>query len=84
MTNRLRTEEEIEAIGGRLRAPVGPDEWIILRDVANYLLHDVRVYRGHAEAYREALQWCGGSADFAPDGQAHEGWMKLVRPLLDR
>lgn len=32
----------------------------------------------------DALIWCGGSADFAPDGQARKGWVKTVAPLLDR
>jgi hypothetical protein len=31
---------------------------------------------------RDALFWCGGSPSFAPDGEAHEGWEKLVGPLM--
>ncbi len=31
---------------------------------------------------KEALQWCNGSGDFAPDGKAHKGWEKICRPLL--
>jgi hypothetical protein len=30
----------------------------------------------------EALIWCGGSQDFAPDGVAREGWERVVLPLL--
>jgi len=30
---------------------------------------------------REALQWCSGSADFAPDGQARQGWLKIQHLL---
>jgi len=30
---------------------------------------------------REALIWCSGSADFAPGGQAREGWLK-IQPLF--
>ena len=36
------------------------------------------------DQYIEALQWCSGSADFGPGGQAHEGWEKVVRPLLEK
>ena len=32
--------------------------------------------------YMHALQWCGGSGDFAPGGQAEIGWNKIVKPLL--
>lgn len=32
---------------------------------------------------KEALQWCSGSADFGPGGQAEVGWNGLCRPLLD-
>lgn len=34
------------------------------------------------DQYREALIWCGGSADFGEGGQAHEGWKKICEPLL--
>ena len=33
-------------------------------------------------ALRAALQWCGGSQDFAPGGVAREGWMRMCVPLL--
>ena len=32
---------------------------------------------------REALVWCGASADFGEGGQAEKGWDKLCRPLLN-
>ena len=32
--------------------------------------------------YIEALIWCSGSADFAPDGQARVGWESLCAPLI--
>lgn len=32
----------------------------------------------------EALQWCGGSADFGPGGQARVGWETSVQPVLKR
>ena len=35
------------------------------------------------DEYREALIWCGGSADFGPEGQAREGWLKGVKPFID-
>jgi len=30
-----------------------------------------------------AFQWCSGSDDFAPGGQARGGWGKVVVPLMD-
>jgi hypothetical protein len=35
-------------------------------------------------ALMAALRWCGGSADFAPGGQARRGWLRTVLPLLQR
>ena len=35
------------------------------------------------DEYREALLWCSGSTDFGPEGQAREGWIKGVQPLID-
>jgi len=35
------------------------------------------------DEYREALMWCSGSADFGPEGQAREGWLKGIQPLID-
>lgn len=35
------------------------------------------------EALEDALIWCSGSPDFGPGGQAHEGWVKVCRPLLE-
>jgi hypothetical protein len=34
------------------------------------------------EELQAALLWCGGSADFGPEGQAREGWKKICVPLL--
>ena len=34
------------------------------------------------EEYRQALIWCGGSADFAKGGQAEKGYNKICRPLM--
>ena len=34
------------------------------------------------DRYIDALQWCSGSADFGPDGQAHVGWRKVQEELL--
>ena len=34
------------------------------------------------DSYVEALQWCSGSNDFQPDGQARVGWEKIVVPLI--
>ena len=29
-----------------------------------------------------ALEWCSGSGDFALEGKARKGWVKLCQPLL--
>ncbi len=34
------------------------------------------------DEYREALIWCGGSADFGHGGQARIGWLKIADSLL--
>jgi hypothetical protein len=34
--------------------------------------------------YQMALIWCSAAAEFAPEGQAREGWLKLCKPLIDR
>ncbi len=34
------------------------------------------------EEYRQALIWCGGSADFGYGGKSHEGWKKVCETLL--
>ncbi len=31
----------------------------------------------------DAIEWMGGSADFSPNGQAREGWLRVVKPVLD-
>ncbi|KKL78306.1 hypothetical protein LCGC14_2026160 [marine sediment metagenome] len=35
-------------------------------------------------ALEAALRWCSGSSDFAPGGQAREGWLKVCAPLLGK
>ena len=35
-------------------------------------------------ALEAALRWCSGSSDFAPGGQAREGWQKVCAPLLGK
>lgn len=42
-----------------------------------------RIVLGHIGKLEEALIWCSGSADFGPNGQAREGWIKLCAPLLE-
>ncbi|KKL51365.1 hypothetical protein LCGC14_2296220 [marine sediment metagenome] len=41
------------------------------------------VFAEKIDKYIDALMWCSGSADFAPEGQAHSGWKKLCRPLIE-
>lgn len=32
--------------------------------------------------FQEALVWCSGSGDFAPEGKAHGGWTTVCAPLM--
>ena len=34
------------------------------------------------EQYKDALRWCGGSADFGEGGKARIGWLKICNPLV--
>lgn len=34
------------------------------------------------ERAADAIVWCSGSDDFAPEGKAREGWKRVVRPVL--
>lgn len=45
---------------------------------------NIREVKEENHKLRQALRWCGGSTDFSPGGQAHEGWVKIVAPLLDK
>ena len=36
-----------------------------------------------AERAIEALIWASGSDDFAPNGKAREGWLKIAQPIID-
>ena len=40
--------------------------------------------RSDREKMLDALIWCSGSADFAPGGKAHVGWVATCRPLIER
>lgn len=40
------------------------------------------IFAEKIDQYREALLWCSAARDFAPDGQAHNGWLKLAKELL--
>ena len=42
---------------------------------------DVDQLRHHLNEMIETVQWMSGSADFGPDGQAHEGWLKAREKL---
>ncbi len=46
---------------------------------------DVKLAILFAESYGKylnALQWCSSSDDFSYEGRAHEGWERIVEPLL--
>lgn len=49
------------------------------------LWHRTRLVDSRLEVrqLRDALIWMSGSADFAPGGQAHEGWLK-IRHLVQK
>ena len=41
-----------------------------------------KVFAEILDEYIEALIWCGGSVDFAPEGKAYKGWVKICTPLV--
>lgn len=53
----------------------------LMNELARVKTELLKVKKDLARA-REALVWCGGSADFSPGGQARAGWEKLVQPIL--
>jgi len=58
-----------------------------LTPVETYIerLHrDCARLRQHIAELEDALIWCSGSGDFAPEGKARKGFLKIVRPLLSR
>lgn len=81
--------EQIRALmlTGRTSMPIFDSTWnsaleraAVLADehAATQLSNDERL------EYQQALIWCSAAADFAPEGQAREGWLKLCKPLIDR
>ncbi len=46
------------------------------------LEHENGLLRARVAELEEALVWCGGSADFAPGGQARIGWETMCMPLI--
>lgn len=71
----LRAAQEVLAEERRLRAR----DDACRREAEAALRAETRDFVDRAA---DALIWCGGSEDFAPGGRAHEGWKRLVRPLL--
>lgn len=62
--------------------------WVVSQENAHrwgdaLVMEQLLVRNAEIAAYREALQWCSGSADFAPGGKAREGWLRIAQPLLD-
>jgi hypothetical protein len=57
------------------------DRETLLPQLEAYLLISIREA---TEPYEEALVWCSGAPVFAPGGEAHKGWEKMVQPLLQK
>ena len=61
-------------------------EWVeagvTLRGELGKSERQVRELQHHITKLRDALLWCGGSPDFNPGGQARQGWIIEVAPLL--
>jgi hypothetical protein len=52
------------------------------RALARHVIARLDAAEARGRALEEALVWCSGSQDFAPEGKAREGWEKLCAPLL--
>jgi hypothetical protein len=53
---------------------------IPMKNIDDYEVHIAKL-QDRIYEYREALRWCGGSADFNEGGQARKGWLKICEPL---
>jgi len=61
----------------RLRERIRSNNWEIIEQEFDAALRAERL------RYVKALIWMSGSDDFSPSGKAYEGFVKIVRPLLD-
>lgn len=65
-------------VGGTAHAALDRAAALADEHAATQLSNDERL------EYQQALIWCSAAADFAPEGQARKGWLKLCKPLIDR
>lgn len=80
----LKLVGEVERlIRGQAHALIGGAADTVARLIVSQLAHEHGMVPAERErALLEALTWCSGAADFAPEGKARTGWEKLVQPLL--
>lgn len=77
MKNDVRTKPSKFALGKAAQAWCAPTTSHL-----NMIPELAKEFARIIQEYMEALQWCGGSADFAEGGQASIGWEKICAPLL--
>jgi hypothetical protein len=56
----------------------GCPEW----DYPGQVVRDVQALAAENAKLKEALIWCSGASDFAPEGRAREGWLRMCKPLI--
>lgn len=79
---RERLARVLEQERERALAFGGPVSCLLGESALEILVGALRTEPARERALEAALWWCGGSADFAPGGKAHEGWVRTVLPLL--
>lgn len=57
-----------------------------LREIASQPINShgdlIRAAADEIDRLRDALFWCSGCPCYGPEGRGHEGWKKIVAPLL--
>jgi hypothetical protein len=85
------TPEQVDQIKRYAYGPADSAEAAYYGLVAVSYLKDLLAERerlvAEVNSLKEHIGWMSGASDFAPDGQAHEGWLKVraeVFPALAR
>ena len=77
----MTTTPDLDAIEKYLADP--PRGWTLtLKYNCWKLLTLARNQQQRIKELENALLWCSGSPDFAPEGQARKGWERVCQPLL--
>ena len=82
VVNNLVSIDRIHGLQDKVRELIADKNYRATGKKIKQLQADLAAKEEEIERFKEALQWCGGSADFALDGKARLGWEKICQPLL--